>query len=171
MGLEPDGGVGETQHRLLMVEEGMTLSYTASHHISVPSFIEPVSRQLITGPAFWNFVGPNVTVMVCVCVSVCVCVCVCVYTHTYILHAYIHTYIYYMHICVYIHVLFVTPWGVAHLDPLSMGFPRQEYCTGGCCDFRGIFLTQGQNLSLLQWQEDSLPLSHLGGPQTSSLLL
>ena len=90
MGLEPDGGVGETQHRLLMVEEGMTLSYTASHHISVPSFIEPVSRQLITGPAFWNFVGPNVTVMVCMCV--CVCVCVCVYTHIYILHAYMCIY-------------------------------------------------------------------------------
>ena len=23
--------------------------------------------------------------------------------------------------------LFVTPWTVAHLSPLSMGFPRQEY--------------------------------------------
>ena len=90
MGLEPDGGVGETQHRLLMVEEGMTLSYTVSHHISVPSFIEPVSRQLITGPAFWNFVGPNVTVMVCMYV----CVCVCVYTHIYITCIYVYIYMY-----------------------------------------------------------------------------
>ena len=28
----------------------------------------------------------------------------------------------------------------------------------------GIFLTQGLNLSLLHWQVDSLPLSHLGSP-------
>ena len=26
--------------------------------------------------------------------------------------------------------LFVTPWIVAHLAPQSMGFPRQEYCSG-----------------------------------------
>ena len=25
---------------------------------------------------------------------------------------------------------FVTPWSVAHQAPLSMGFPRQEYCSG-----------------------------------------
>lgn len=85
MGFEPEVGVGETQHRLLMVK-GMALSYTASHHISVPLFIEPVSCQLITGPAFWNFVGPNVTVMVCMYID-----------------------IYYMHMYVYIYVLFVTP--------------------------------------------------------------
>ena len=24
---------------------------------------------------------------------------------------------------------FVAPWTVAHQDPLSMGFPRQEYCS------------------------------------------
>ena len=29
---------------------------------------------------------------------------------------------------------------------------------------RGIFLTQGSNLSLLHWQADSLPLSHQGSP-------
>ena len=23
-----------------------------------------------------------------------------------------------------------TPWSVAHQDPLSMGFPRQQYCSG-----------------------------------------
>ena len=26
--------------------------------------------------------------------------------------------------------LFTTPWTVAHQDPLSMGFPRQEYWSG-----------------------------------------
>ena len=26
--------------------------------------------------------------------------------------------------------LFVTPWTVAHLAPLSVGFPRQEYWSG-----------------------------------------
>ena len=25
---------------------------------------------------------------------------------------------------------FVTPWTVIHQAPLSMGFPRQEYCSG-----------------------------------------
>ena len=42
------------------------------------------------------------------------------------------------YMCVYIssiqslsHVqLFATPWNVAHQDPLSMGFPRQEYWSG-----------------------------------------
>ena len=29
---------------------------------------------------------------------------------------------------------------------------------------QGIFLTQGLKPSLLHWQEDSLPLSHLGSP-------
>ena len=26
--------------------------------------------------------------------------------------------------------LFLTPWTIAHKAPLSMGFPRQEYCSG-----------------------------------------
>ena len=30
--------------------------------------------------------------------------------------------------------------------------------------FQGIFLTQGLNLHLLNWQADSLPLNHLGSP-------
>ena len=36
--------------------------------------------------------------------------------------------------------------------------------TGVGCRFllQGIFLSQGSNLHLLHWQEDSLPLSHLG---------
>ena len=28
---------------------------------------------------------------------------------------------------------FATPWTVAHQAPLSMGFPRQEYCSGLPC--------------------------------------
>ena len=50
-----------------------------------------------------------------------------------------------------------------------MEFSRQEYWSG--CHFllQGLFLTQGLNpslLYLLHWQEDSLPLSHPGSPQT-----
>ena len=54
-------------------------------------------------------------------------------------------------------------------DPLSMGFPRQEYWSGlsfpspGDLPWR-IFPTQGWNLHFLHWQVDSLPLSHLGSP-------
>ena len=42
-----------------------------------------------------------------------------------------------MHVYVYIYVLFVTPWTVAHQDPLSMGFPRQEYCSRWLLHFPG----------------------------------
>ena len=52
---------------------------------------------------------------VCVCVSVCVCVCVCARA------------------CMRAHslsCLFVTPWTVAHLTPLSMGFSRREHWSG-----------------------------------------
>ena len=58
--------------------------------------------------------------------------------------------------------LFATPWTVAHQDPLSMGFSRQEYCP---FFLQGIFLTQISNLHLLHWQVDLLPLSHLGSPR------
>ena len=52
-----------------------------------------------------------------------------------------------------------TPKIVAHQDPLSMRFPRQEYGVG--CHFlpRGIFPTQGLNLHSHVY---SLSLSHLG---------
>ena len=58
---------------------------------------------------------------------------------------------------------FVTPWIIARQAPLFMGFPRHM---GVDCHFlfQGIVLTQGLNPSLLQWQEDSLPLSHQGSP-------
>ena len=50
--------------------------------------------------------------------------------------------------------------------PLSMGFFRQGYWSGLPFPTQGIFLSQGLNLCLLHWQEDSLPLSHLGSPNT-----
>ena len=60
---------------------------------------------------------------------------------------------------------FVTPWTVAHKAPLSWNSPGKN--TGVGCHFllQGIFLSQGSNPHLLQWQADSLPLSHLGGPK------
>ena len=54
--------------------------------------------------------------------------------------------------------LFVKSWTVAHQAPLSMGFPRQEYCS------RLPFLSPGDLLdpgietaspAFLRWQEDS----------------
>ena len=45
-----------------------------------------------------------------------------------------------------------------------MGFPRQEYWSGCHSLIQGLFLTQGLNLRLLHWQEDSLPLRNLGSP-------
>jgi len=48
-----------------------------------------------------------------------------------------------------------------------MGFSRHDYWSGLQFLLQGIFLTQGSNphlLSLLHWQVDSLPLSHLGSP-------
>ena len=59
-----------------------------------------------------------------------------------------------------------------HCNPLGSSvhgiFPGKN--TGGGCRFllQGIFPTQGSNLCLLrllQWQADSLPLSHQGSPK------
>ena len=50
-------------------------------------------------------------------------------------------------------------------NPISMGFPRQEYWSGFChFHLQGIFMTQGLNQRFLHWQANSLPLSHLGSP-------
>jgi len=61
-------------------------------------------------------------------------------------------------------ISFVNPWTVAHLGPLSIGFPRQEYC-------RGLPFPSPRDLSdpgiepvFPAWQADSLPLTHLGSP-------
>ena len=49
--------------------------------------------------------------------------------------------------------------------PLSMGLPRQEYCSGlPFPSLQGIFPTQGLNPHLLHWQVGSLPLRRLGSP-------
>ena len=64
--------------------------------------------------------------------------------------------------------LFVTPWAVAHQAPLSMGFSRHEYWSGGRqALLQGIFPMQGLNpclLCLLHWQVGSLPLVSSGKP-------
>ena len=60
-------------------------------------------------------------------------------------------------------LLFVTPWMVAHLAPLSMEFSRQEYWSGLAFPSLGDFPDVGIELCLLcvlHWQVDSLPLSH-----------
>ena len=68
--------------------------------------------------------------------------------------------------------LFATLWTVAHQAPLSMGFSRQEHCSGLPCPAPVYLLTQGSNLCLLQllhWQGSSLPLSHWGGLRLTSV--
>ena len=57
------------------------------------------------------------------------------------------------------------PWTVAHQAPLSMGFSRQEDCSGLRALLQGLFQTQGLNpclLCLLYWQAGSLPLGPPG---------
>ena len=58
--------------------------------------------------------------------------------------------------------LFMSPWTVAHQLLCPWDSPGKN--TGVVCHFllQGIFPTQGSNLHLLHWQEDSLLLSHLG---------
>ena len=53
-------------------------------------------------------------------------------------------------------LLFVTLWTAAHQAPLSMDSPGKNTRVG--CHFllQGIFLTHGSNLSLLNWQADTL---------------
>ena len=70
--------------------------------------------------------------------------------------------------------LFVTPRTAAHQAPLSMGFPRQEYCSACHFSLQGIFLTQGSNPCLwyfLHWQASSLPLSHPGSPASVAVIV
>ena len=54
------------------------------------------------------------------------------------------------------------PWTIAPRLPHPWDFPGKN--TRAVCHFllQGIFPTQGLNLCLLYWQEDSLPPSHLG---------
>ena len=58
----------------------------------------------------------------------------------------------------------VAPWTAACQDPLSMGFPRQEYWSGLPCPTPGGLADPGINRSVLHWQAGYLLLSHLGSP-------
>ena len=61
---------------------------------------------------------------------------------------------------------FVIPWAIAHSLLCPCGFPGKSTEMG--CHFllQEIFPTQRSNLLLLNWQVNSLPLSHRGSPQT-----
>ena len=70
--------------------------------------------------------------------------------------------------------LSATLWTVAHQAPLSMGFSRQEHCSGLLCPPTGDLLTQELNpcpLSLLHWQVGSLPLVPSGNSGISLVLM
>ena len=76
---------------------------------------------------------------------VCVCVCVCVLSHVQ---------------------LFMTRWTVACQVPLTMGFPRQEFCSGLPFPPPGFLPDPGikpASFSTPVLQVASLPLSHHGG--------
>ena len=85
---------------------------------------------------------------------VCVCVCVCVLNHSVVSDS-------------------LQPHGLlAHQVPLSIAFSRQEYWSGLLFASSGyIFPTQWSNCHLLNWQMDSLPLSHHGSSVISWLLV
>ena len=60
---------------------------------------------------------------------------------------------------------FVTPWIVARQALLCPWvFPGKNPGVGCHFFLQGIFLTQGSNLCLLDWQVDPLPPSHQGSP-------
>ena len=64
--------------------------------------------------------------------------------------------------------LFATSQTVAHQTPLSLGFSRQEYWSGGHTLLQVIFLTQGLNqclFHLLHWQVGSFSLVLPGKPR------
>ena len=71
-----------------------------------------------------------------------------------------------LHVCMLSQIqLFAIPWILTHQAPLPMKSPGKN--TGMDYHFllQGIFLKQRSNsplLNLPHWQEDSLPLSHLG---------
>ena len=58
----------------------------------------------------------------------------------------------------------MTPWTVAHQFPLSMGFPRQEYCSGLPFPSARDLPNPGIEPMPPTGQADSLPLSYLGSP-------
>ena len=58
----------------------------------------------------------------------------------------------------------MTFWTVAHQDPLSMEFSRQEYWSGLPFLLQGIFLTQRSNPGLPHFRQILYCLSHQGSP-------
>ena len=67
-------------------------------------------------------------------------------------------------------LLFATPWTVAQQLLCPWNFLGQKTGVGCYFQLQGIFLTQGLNLHLLHllhWQADSLPLCHVGSPQST----
>ena len=58
--------------------------------------------------------------------------------------------------------LFATPWTVAHQTPLSMGLPRQEYCSELSYPPPGDLPNSGVKPMFPALQVDSLPLNHQG---------
>ena len=62
--------------------------------------------------------------------------------------------------------VFVTPWTVAHQAPLSMRLPKQEYLSGLPFPPPGDFPDSVMESRFPALQADSLPLSHLGSPDS-----
>ena len=64
--------------------------------------------------------------------------------------------------------LFATPWTVAYEAPLSMGFPRQEYCSGLPFPAPGDLPDPGIEPMSPALQVDSLSLSQKGSRNTGA---
>ena len=58
--------------------------------------------------------------------------------------------------------LSATPWTIARQAPLSVGFSRQEYCSGLLFPFLGDLPNPGIKLASPALQADSVSLRHLG---------
>ena len=61
----------------------------------------------------------------------------------------------------------MTLWTVARHAPLSMEFSRQEYWSGLPFPPSEALPNPGIKPAVADWQEDSLPLSHVGSIQNA----
>ena len=61
--------------------------------------------------------------------------------------------------------LFATPWTVAYQAPPSMGFSRQEYCSGLPFPSPGDLPDPGIEPGSPEFQAVTLTLSHQGSPE------
>ena len=66
-----------------------------------------------------------------------------------------------------LHQTLMTPWTVAHWAHLSMGFTRQEYCSGLPIPSPGKSSQPRIKPGSPALQADSFPLSHCGSPRTA----